>query len=220
MGLGRRGFLKLSGLALAGALIDPLQAVAVNNQFYVNKKFGIMFEIPKEWGFVRVKDFGKIKEKQILNGCFDSIKEEVWEDLGNPICIATKYYEDIPKYKGIFSPTITLNISTKQEIEELGMKNMKEVFRQSLAGAKNLLKDFKRVKYYKPYKICDYWIYERDATYTFEHIELENPLKVELKSFKIEHNNFLYEFNCHQSIEANQIAKQEFEEFKKSIKLV
>jgi len=34
------------------------------------------------------------------------------------------------------------------------------------------------------------------------------------------HNNFYYDFNCHQSKEQNQIANEEFENFKQSIKLI
>ena len=39
-----REFLKLASIALAGLAIDPLKAVAVNNNLYVNKKLGIIFE--------------------------------------------------------------------------------------------------------------------------------------------------------------------------------
>jgi threonyl-tRNA synthetase len=48
----------------------------------------------------------------------------------------------------------------------------------------------------------------------------DEPLKVELKVLKAEHNGFYYDFNCHQSKAQNQLASIEFEEFKKSIKLI
>lgn len=62
--------------------------------------------------------------------------------------------------------------------------------------------------------------YEYDAEYIFEHIEIDNPLKVELKVLKSEHNRFYYDFNCHQSKTQNQIADREFENFKWTIKLI
>jgi hypothetical protein len=37
MGIGRREFLRLTGLALAGLAVDPLKTVAVNDNAYVNK---------------------------------------------------------------------------------------------------------------------------------------------------------------------------------------
>jgi hypothetical protein len=197
MGVGRRSFLKLSGLALAGTLIDPLKAVSINNEYYVNRKFGILFEIPENWGFIHVKEFEDLKEKQILDGIYEAIKEDVYEDLGDPICIATKYFDDNPKYKGVFSPTITLNVTSKQELDAEGIStNIDELLKHSLLGIKNILKDFELKTVYPPYILNNHLIYERDSVYEFEHVELEQPLKVELKSFKIDHNNHFYEFNC------------------------
>lgn len=221
MGVGRHSFLKLSGLALSSTLVDPLMAVAINNEYYVNRKFGILFEIPENWGFIHVKEFEDLKEKQILDGIYEAIKEDVYEDLGDPICIATKYFVDNPRYKGVFSPTITLNVISKQELEEEGIStNIDELLEQSLIGVKNILKDFKLIAVHPHYELNNHLIYEKDSVYLFEHIELEQPLKVELKSFKIDHNNHFYEFNCHQSNEAGQIASNKFEKFKKSIKLL
>ena len=37
---------------------------------------------------------------------------------------------------------------------------------------------------------------------------------------RAEHNGFYYDFNCHQSKTQNQYADKEFEEFKKTIKLI
>jgi hypothetical protein len=220
MGIGRRQFLKLSSLALVGITTDPLNAVAVNDNVYVNKKLGILFYKPKNWGFVAVKDFGQIKNEQIIGEGFGDSQEEIWEELGDPICITTKYYEDKPEYKGIFSPTITLNITPKEELAELGHNTFEELMELSEVGTSMFLKDFKVTKKHEPYLISNCKFYEYDAEYLFEHIEISEPLKVELKVLKAEHNGFYYDFNCHQSKAQNQLANMEFEEFKKSIKLI
>ncbi|XCF05814.1 hypothetical protein ABI125_13990 [Tamlana crocina] len=220
MGIGRRSFLRLSSLALAGTMVDPLQAVNIKDNIYVNKKLGIIFEIPTDWGYISVKDFGKLKQEQILNDFYEEIKDEVYEDLGDPICIATKYYHDLPKYKGIFSPTITLNITHKSELEEFDFENFEELMEFSEIGVSNLLKDFRVLKRHEPFFQSNCKFYEYDAQYLFEHIELKKPLRVELKVLKVEHNDFYYDFNCHQSKEANQIAQIEFDNFKKTIRLI
>src|SRR5687768_16055905 len=119
MGIGRREFINLVSLALGGFAIDPLQAVVTTNNAYINKKLGILFHKPASWGFVNVKDFGRLKDEQILGNGWDELKAEVWEDLGEPICIVTKYYQNRPEHKGMFSPTITLNITPKSELEDL-----------------------------------------------------------------------------------------------------
>ena len=220
MGIGRREFLRLSGLALAGLTIDPLMAVAINDNIYVNKKLGILFHKPKDWGFVSIKDFGKLKSEQIIGEGLDETTDEIWQELGDPICIVTKYYQDKPEFKGVFSPTITLNITPKEELEYLGYASFEELMQMSEFGTGRLLKDFKVVKRYEPILISDCKFYEYDAEYLFEHVEIHEPLKVELKVLKAEHNGFYYDFNCHQSKTQQQYGDKEFEAFKTTIKLV
>lgn len=220
MGIGRREFLRLTSIALAGLAIDPLKAIAINDNIYVNKKLGILFEKPSDWGFVAVKDFGRIKSEQIIGTGLDETTDKIWEELGDPICIATKYFQDKPEHKGVFSPTITLNITPKQELEYLGYGTFEEVMAMSQIGVSQLLKDFRVVKRYDPVVISNCKFFEYDAEYLFEHVELDKPLKVELKALKAEHNDFYYDFNCHQSNTQKQNANREFEEFKSTIKLI
>ena len=173
MGIGRRQFIKLASLALAGLSVDPLSAVAINDDVYVNKKLGILFHKPKNWGFVSIKDFGRIKSEQVIGEWLEDSQEEIWEELGDPICIATKYYEDKPEHKGIFSPTITLNITPKEELEDVGHESFEELMEMSKFGASMILKDFKVLEKYEPYFISNCKFYEYDAEYLFEHIELK-----------------------------------------------
>lgn len=220
MGIGRREFLKLTSLAFLGVAIDPLKAVLTNNNIYVNKKLGIYFVKPKDWDFIAVKDFGKLKEKQLIGSGLKEDSDELWKELDDPICIITKFYEDKPEYYGVFSPTIILNITPKSEFEHLGYKTFREVIEISNKGISSVLKDFKVIKKYKPYKISNVTFYEYDAQYLFENIELDYPLPVEIKTLKAEHNGFYYEFNFHQSKAQNQTAEIEFKQFARSIKLI
>lgn len=220
MGIGRQEFLRLSGLALAGLAVAPLKAVAINDDAYVNKKLGILFYKPQDWGFISVKDFGKLKSEQIIGTGLDQTADEIWEDLGDPICVATKYYKDLTENKDLFSPTITFNVTPKEELEELGYETFEELIGLSEYGVSRILKKFKVTKRYDPYLISGCKFYEFDAEYLFEHINFKKPLKVELKVLKAEHNGYYYDFNCHQSKAQNQLADKEFDYFKKSIKLI
>ncbi len=220
MGIGRREFLRLTGIALAGLDIDPLKAVAVNGNVYVNKKLGILFHKPQDWGFVAIKEFGRIKSAQIIGEGLDETPEEIWEELGDPICIATKYYQDKPAYKGLFSPTITLNITPKEELSYLGYETFEELIDMSADGISTILKQFRVTKKNAPYYVSNCLFYEYEAEYMFEHVEIAEPLKVELRVLKAEHNGFYYDFNCHQSKAQNQFADEEFDEFKKTIRLI
>lgn len=220
MGIGRREFVRLTSLALVGLTIDPLKAVAINDNAYVNRKLGILFYKPHDWGFIAVKDFGKLKSGQIIGKGLEETSDEIWNELGDPICVVTKYYEDKPEQKGIFSPTITLHITPTSELEDLGYETFEELIGMSHYGTSQILKDFRVTKSYEPYNISDCKFYEFDAEYMFEHVDIEEPLKVELKVLKAEHNGFYYDFNCHQSIAQNQTADKEFDDFKKTIKLI
>ena len=224
MGVGRREFIRLTGLALAGLAVDPLKAVAVNENAYVNKKLGFLFYKPEDWGFIAVKDFGKLKSEQIigegLEETTEETTEEIWNELGDPLCVITKYYQDKPEHKGVFSPTITLNITPKGELEQLGYQTFEELIDMSHYGISRILKDFLVTKSYPSYYISNCKFYEFDAEYMFEHVDINEPLKVELKVLKAEHNGLYYDFNCHQSKAQNQFADKEFEDFKKSIRLI
>lgn len=220
MGIGRREFIKLTSIALAGLAVSPLQAVVTNNNVYINKKLGILFHKPSNWGFVSVKDFGMLKEQQILADDFDFIKQAVYNDLGDPIVIATKYFKNNDKNLGVFSPTITLNINPKSELEHLGYENFEELINWSEDGISRILKGFNVLKRYDPTIISGSKFYEFDAEYLFEHVDITEPLKVELKTLRTEHNGFYYDFNCHQSSAQNQTADREFEHFIESIKLI
>ena len=220
MGIGRAAFLKFLGIALGGLIIDPLNAVALNGNAYINKKIGLIFYKPNDWDFVAVKDFGKLKKAQIIGEDIDLNADEIWNDLGDPICVITKYCQDLPSNKGIFSPTITVQITAKEEIQDEEEVSFKELIGMSLLGVSTILKDFKVLKEHEPYSLSGVTFYEFDSEYLFEHIDISKPLKVELKTLKAEHNGFYYDFNCHQSNAQNQLAGKEFEEFKKSIKLL
>lgn len=220
MGIGRRNFIKLSSLALAGLAVDPLQAVVVNNNAYVNKKLGVLFYKPDQWGYIQVQDFGQLKEKQILANGWEHSKDEVYESMTDPICVITKYYEDLPEYEGIFSPTITMNIEHKSELEEYANADFELIRNLSEMGVTSLLKDFEVVKRHEPYLISGCKFYEYDATYQFEHVELDGSIKIELNVLKAEHNDYYYSFNLHQSAEVDQTAKKEFDAFKKSLRLI
>lgn len=220
MGIGRREFLKLTSLAFLGVSIDPLKAVLTNNNIYVNKKLGVYFVKPQNWAFIAVKDFGKLKEKQLIGLGLKEDSDEIWKELDDPICIITKFHEDKPEYYGVFSPTIILNITPKSEFEYLGCRTFQEVIEISNKGISSILKGFKVIKKYKPYKISNVTFYEYDAEYLFENIEIDNPLPVEIKALKAEHNGFYYEFDFHQSKSQNQTAEIEFEKFAQSIKLI
>jgi len=116
MGLGRREFMKLAGMALAGTMIDPLKAIGFNKNYYVNKKFGLILEKPEGWNILSYKDFGKLKSVQLLSEQYEESKDEVWETLTDPVLSIAKYALEDKRYECELSPAIHVWITHKSEV--------------------------------------------------------------------------------------------------------
>ncbi|XOV68284.1 MAG: hypothetical protein ACFHU9_03720 [Fluviicola sp.] len=220
MGVGRREFLKLMAIASAGVTMAPKTAVAVNDDYYINRKLGVIFSKPKNWGYVALTDFPDLQEKQIISNVPTEEQAEVWETLGGPACMITKYFEDLPEYKGVFSPTIQFFVNHKSEFDDIEYNSFEELIDQSGIGTAYFLKDFERIGNRKSYDVDGCTFFEHEARYTFEHIELSEPISVRLQVIMIEHNNFYYFINFHDCPEQNQTATEEFKNFKKSLRMI
>lgn len=143
MGIGRSEFIKLTSLTLAGISINPFQALITHDNLYIHKKLGILFYKPDFWEFIHVMDFGKLKDEQILGNRIDIIKDKIFEDIGYPICLMSKYNPNTKRHIGIFSPTITVNINPEREIAAYGSTKLKHVIKKSEKFLSLIRKDFK-----------------------------------------------------------------------------
>ena len=220
MGLGRREFVRLMSVAMAGIVVDPLAVVSVNDNFYINRKLGLMFEKPQDWGFIHIQDFGELKEKQILSNIEPEEKDEFWEVIGGPACMFTKYHEETPENKGLFSPTVQFFVNHKSEFDDMQYDSFEEFIELSKGSVSEILKNFKIVEKKRPYERDGCKFYEYFATYDFEHVELNGTLEVNLNVLIAEHNNYYYFINLHDSQAQKQIATNEFRDFKQSLKLI
>ncbi len=212
--------MRMMGAALAGMALDPLQSVITHHNSYVNKRLGIMFDKPEGWGFIEVKNFGQLKENQILgSGHFDHM-EEVWEEIDDPICIATKFPDDLNGLDPVFSPTITLHVTHRDEMGELHDADFQTLMALSEMGVSMMLRDFKVIHRHEPVEISGYPFYTYDAEYRFEHVAISEPLPVSLRVLKARQGDFFYDFNCHHAPLSGQSAESEFAAFEKSIVLL
>jgi len=167
MGIGRRSFIKLMGLALAGTSADPLKAIAFNQNYYVNKKFGLILEKPDNWDFISHKDFGKLKEVQLLSHDFELMKDEVWEILTDPILTIAKYDMEDDQYKCKFSPAINIWINHKSELEEYQHDSFRQIAEDSFFGIQQIIKDFKVVQDITPTRLSNSEAYETKSTWLY-----------------------------------------------------
>ena len=205
---------------MAGATVAPNVAVAVNDDYYINKKLGVIFSKPNNWGYVALADYGKLKDQQILSNIHEDDLEDFWETIGGPTCMITKYHQDLSEHKGIFSPTIQFFVNHKSEVDDIQYDSFEEFIQKSRIGTSLFLKDFEVLHDKKPYEVDGCLFYEYDGQYTFEHQELTSPIQVRLNVVIVEHNNFYYYINMHDCPEQNQTAEEEFHFFKRSLKMI
>jgi len=215
MGLGRREFIKLLGIALAGAAVDPLKAVALNNNYYANKKFGLILEKPDTWEFISYKDFGKLKSVQLLSEEYEERKEETWEVLTDPILIIAKYSLADDRYKYKLSPAINIWIHHKSGFESC----FRDIAEQSFAGIQEVFKDFEVLQDITPASFSNCEAYETKSRFLYVNTEYNKSVTCEMWSFLVDHGDHFYGFNMIDSIEAKENEKKTFEQFIKTIKL-
>lgn len=219
MGIGRREFLRLTSLALTGLTLDPHKSIAINRNYYVNKKHGIILKKPDGWDFIAVRDYGRLADEQILPKNEAFTKEEILDIVGEPAFVITKYYQDTPEFKGKFSPTISAFIHHKSEID-FGYDSFENIIRLSGIGTGEILKDYIETAVEGPFSISNCKTYIRRATYSFEHVDLIGSIKTNLTVVMIEHNDFFYFINMHDSDQVNENASTEFESCTKKIRLI
>lgn len=221
MGLGRRAFIQSMSAALAGITFDPLQAVITSQDWYVNRKFGLMCRKPADWTFVHVTDFGRLKEGQILTDEYEEMRKEGHQVLADPLVLMTRYDPDDPQFKGRFSPTITVHAAHRSQVTGMwGIDTFEDSIRWGGREARNMLKEFQTTQTFEQIGLCGCNSYEHRATYLFEHEEAQQPVTVELRIIHIEHGDLFYDINMHQSSQSNELAGDLFDAFVASIRLL
>ena len=224
MGIGRLKFLEYISAALVGLTIDPYKVIAINRDNYVNKKFGILLTKPKNWYFVSIKDFGKLKKDQLLSDEFEPNKGDVWEDLGDPILVIAKYGLDRPEFNDKFSPAITVFINHKNDIIELYEDeyingDFEKIVGMIAYGSERLFKDYTTIRNISPYHLSKCNGFDSEWTWTFESIENKKSWHCKTWSIVIEKGDYIYSFNMIDSEEAGEVEEKNFKEFVRRIKI-
>lgn len=103
MGIGRRQFLKMFGATIATAAANPLQAVVLSENLYINRALGIAFRKPAGWFFMSIKEFSHLKNGQVLKD--DELSDQL-RGAEDPLVVMTKIN---PLEKSI-GPAITVYV--------------------------------------------------------------------------------------------------------------
>ena len=162
MGVSRRSFLKMLGMATAGIALNPLIPVVANNEIYVNKKLGIAFRIPKEWYFYNVQKMDEMYDSQILKPDAPHIDEYIEELRSQPLVSIGMYPPDEEGNKR-FSPSIVLRLEPKDESIEF-----ESILNDSNLYLESVTRNFRALESRQISDICGYRALRGKYGYLYE----------------------------------------------------
>jgi len=111
MGMNRREFLNFMAVALgSSAVASGASAVAIRDDYYVNRKLGLGFIKPANWSFQAYQDFGFMKEHQVLSNFSPEDAEEIKALFEDPLVVISKYsFVKNPGRTTIVTPSILIH---------------------------------------------------------------------------------------------------------------
>jgi hypothetical protein len=212
MGIGRRDFLMFAGMAFGGVITDPLHAIAVSGNYYVNMKLGLGFAKPDKWLFDAFKDFGTLLKGQIVEGVSSEDEEAFRKDQTSTLVAAISKYDD--KYVG-FSPSITV---FKNEEDRADFESLGELVAAALSGFSSLLKDFTVVSPPEAVQLSNCECLRMKSRWVFQHEHVPSTL-IEDETLVIDQNPVLYTIHLYDAPSIGEMAQTEFDAFVKSLRI-
>ena len=148
MGIGRREFLGLFGSVIAASITGQSKAIALVDDYYVNRRLGIAFQKPPGWVFADVKQMGDMKSGQILD--LDDLERsrEIVDAVELPILTISK--EALSTDAGNFTPGVTVyldRISSGEASKPSAPETLLKQLMFDVISNAGILKDFDVLSY-------------------------------------------------------------------------
>jgi hypothetical protein len=214
MGIGRRQFLKFVATALGGMAVDPVKAIALNGDYYVNTRLGLGFIKPSEWRFDAFKDFGTMLEGQIIEGLEADAEEEFRRDHTSTLVATISKYDDSVAR---FSPSITV-FKNREDRESLGCQSFEPLVWDAIDGFAALLKDYEVVEAPTRCKFSNCTSIRFKSRWLFEHRRIQ-PTVIDDETLIIDQGSVLYTIHLYDSPYTGDTTSREFCRFVKSLRI-
>ena len=212
MGIGRRDFVKFAGMALAGIVIDPLRVIAVNGNYYVNTGLGLGFEKPDGWRFDVFKDFATLLKGQVVEGVLPEDEETFRKDQASTLVAVISKYDD--NHLG-FSPSITVY---KNEEDRADFGSLDELIESAVIGFSSVLKDFTVVSPPERLQLSNCQCIRLKSRWFFQHERIPSTL-IEDETLVIDQDPVLYTIHLYDAPSIGEVARAEFEDFGRSLRI-
>ncbi len=212
MGIGRREFLKFAGMALGGIVLDPLRAVAVNGNYYVNMKLGLGFEKPDRWCLDTSSDFATLLEGQIVENVVPEDEEAFRRDQTSTlVAVISKYGEEFSR----FSPSITVY---KNEEDRADFASLDDLIDGALKGSSLLLKDYAVIEPPASWELSNCTCMRWKSRWLFQHRKIPATL-IDDETLILDQDPVLYTIHLYDAPRIGEVAQRAFRRFVKSLRI-
>lgn len=199
-------------MVLGGIILDPLETIAVNGNFYINMRLGLGFEKPDGWHFDAFKDFGALLKGQIVEGIPPEDEEEFRKDQTSTLlAVISKYDLQYPA----FSPSITV---FKNEEDRADFESLDDLISNAIIGFSSLLKDYTVLSQPEPLQLSNCQCIRLKSRWIFQHERMPSTL-IEDETLIIDQDPVLYTIHLYDAPSIREVAQPEFENFVGSLRL-
>ena len=207
--INRRDFLLSFSSAFAAVAIKPSQAVAVNQDLYLNQALGIAIKKPSKWVFQDLRNFADLKSNQILS---DSISPELELEIMNseaPLVVFAEASNEGERFK----PSAALYA---EHLELLNHETIDDVIKYEENLSSEILPDYRLIKATPGVSVNGYKSIKMETMFTFKTDKI-SPISVRNISIITQRHPFIYTLRLFDSPANSLYAQSEMSKIVRSI---
>jgi hypothetical protein len=219
MGIGRRAFLEIFGAGIAALTLNPTSAIALVGEHYINRRLGVAFRKPPGWTFADMAEMEDVKAGQILDLEDPALAREVVNSMELPILCLTK--DKFSAESKCFTPGINVYLDRGNPREEGEVRDsLVKLLRNDLESMCDVLRNFKITHEPTLVRVSDCEGVEATATWVFEHVNLDEPAPIRLRTLVIDQGAAVYTIRMYDAPLLGPEMTFDYDAFVRSIKLV
>ena len=207
--INRRDFLLSFSSAFAAVAIKPSQAVAVNQDLYLNQALGIAIKKPSKWVFQDLRNFADLKSNQILS---ESISPELESEIMNseaPLVVFAEASNEGERFK----PSAALYA---EHLELLNHETIDDVIKYEENLYSEILPDYRLIKATPGVSVNGYKSIKMETMFTFKTDKI-SPISVRNISIITQRHPFIYTLRLFDSPANSMNAQYEMSKIVRSI---
>ncbi|MBU1190512.1 MAG: hypothetical protein KKA36_02835 [Gammaproteobacteria bacterium] len=197
----------MAAMAAAATAANPLQAVLVDDDLYINQRLGLSFRKPSGWHYESIMNFKKLRDEYSVAAHSEVLNDEM-QDWSLPIATITKY-----PLKDRLGPSIVVYVEPNALESEETLLSVMPLLQEYLAG---LFLNYERVGNYRGGVVSGCETVEYYSKFIYERA-MRKSIPVRNKSLCSVRDPVMYTMHMMDIPELNIDAQEEFNVFVNSI---